>query len=116
MTVQNKFAVITKDVDSFNAFMKTFSISMYSKARQKFWIHKGATEYMRLTFEGQLPELLTGVIMLDGCADKFDLYLSACARIGAAATITESELAAEAKAADVISLMQEEPTHGRDPL
>jgi len=115
-TVQNRFAVITKDIDSFNAFMKTFTLSMYSKARQKFWIHKGATEYLRIVEGTQIPSSLSGVIMLDGCENYIQLYLDACAVVGGPAALTEAEQLAEQKAADVINLMNGEVDHGREKL
>jgi hypothetical protein len=112
--VQNRYAVITKDIFSFNNFMKTFTISMFSKARQKFWIHKGATEYMRITEKGQIPSSLSGVIMLDG--GDIQLYLDACAAVGGPAVVTEAELAAEQKTADVINLINGEVSHDKETL
>lgn len=114
--VQNRYAVITKDIFSFNNFMKTFTISMFSKARQKFWIHKGATEYMRITEKEQIPSSLSGVIMLDGCENNIQLYLDACAAVGGPAVVTEAELATEQKTADVINLINGEVAHDKETL
>jgi len=115
-TVQNKYAVITKDVDAFNSFMKTFTISMYSKARQKFWIHKGATEYLRITEETQVPDGLSGVIMLDGCQNYIPLYLAACAAIRGPGVLTDAEREADQKTADVINLINGEVSHDKETL
>lgn len=108
--VQNKIAVICKDYDAFSKFMKTYQISMYSKARAKFWTNKGATEYFMMAEELIHGFPINGIIMLEGCADKFNVYMAATGMV-ALGQITEAELEREQEIHDIINVAPEEVVH-----
>jgi len=108
--VINKIAVIAKDRDAFFSFMKPFQISMFSKAKDKFWINKGATEYFLVTSE-KPGAVFSDVIMLGGCTNQLNLYVALQACIGATAT-TNAEADRDAELSEVINLGTTETNFG----
>jgi hypothetical protein len=111
LPVQKRIAVICKDDVAFQNFMSQFQISMFSRKNKKFWTNKGSVEYFMLV-NNTLPEI-TNVIMLDGCQDKFDLYLTANSKC-IVGELTEGEKQKHLQLVDVINTMPEEATHGQE--
>lgn len=112
LPVQNRIGVIAKDNNAFFEFMRPFSISLFSKNKNKFWINKGTTEYFLIddSHVGVARTSLTGVIMLDGCQDKFDLYIQACRLIGTI-ELTEAEKERENEVNEIINISPQEVDH-----
>lgn len=96
--VVNRIAVIAPNKEAFFALMKNYNISMYSNSRNKFWTHKGATEYFLLKDEIQLRGLVVNeVLMLSGCSNQWGLYNSACESVlfNGPMQVTQAQLDAE---------------------
>jgi hypothetical protein len=97
-TVVNRIAVIAPNKEAFFSLMKNYNISMYSNARNKFWTHKGATEYFLLNEETQLRgTTVNEVLMLSGCSNQWSLYNSACESVlfGGPMATTQAQIDAE---------------------
>lgn len=95
--VVNRIAVIAPDANAFFALMKNYNISMYSKAKCKFWTHKGATEYFLASSESLRGYQINGILMTEGCQDMVQLYLDAHANLNGPPQITQAEKDAAAE-------------------
>lgn len=112
--IVNRIAVIAPNQTAFFALMKNYNISMYSKAKCKFWTHKGATEYFLADSERLRAYRINGILMTEGCQDMWQLYLDANAALNGPPSITEAEKETDAEveaAIEAIAKAEQETSH-----